>query len=82
MTVYGTHLDSVAEPRINVIVVITNFTDDVASTDVAASVNVSDTNVAPYAVRDSEVRTRVWANAQRDGRPAEYRWRPLFNAAV
>ena len=24
----------------------------------------------------------VWANAQRDGRPAEYRWRPLFNAAV
>ena len=23
--------------------------------------------------------TRVWANAQRDGRPAEYRWRPLFN---
>jgi len=22
------------------------------------------------------------ANAQRDGRPAEYRWRPLFNAAV
>ena len=22
-----------------------------------------------------------WANAQRDGRPAEYRWRPLFNAA-
>jgi len=23
----------------------------------------------------------IWANAQRDGRPAEYRWRPLFNAA-
>ena len=23
----------------------------------------------------------VWANAQRHGRPAEYRWRPLFNAA-
>jgi len=22
------------------------------------------------------------ANAQRDGYPAEYRWRPLFNAAV
>ena len=22
------------------------------------------------------------ANAQRDGRPAEYRWRPLFNAAI
>ena len=24
----------------------------------------------------------MWANAQRDGRHAEYRWRPLFNAAV
>ena len=24
----------------------------------------------------------MWANAQRDGRPAKYRWRPLFNAAV
>jgi len=23
----------------------------------------------------------MWANAQRDGHPAEYRWRPLFNAA-
>ena len=25
--------------------------------------------------------TRMWANAQRDGRPAKYRWLPLFNAA-
>jgi len=24
----------------------------------------------------------MWANVQRDGRPAEYKWRPLFNAAV
>jgi len=24
----------------------------------------------------------MWASAQRDGRPAEYRWCPLFNAAV
>ena len=23
----------------------------------------------------------MWANAQHDGRPAEHRWRPLFNAA-
>jgi len=23
----------------------------------------------------------MWANAQRDGSPAEHRWRPLFNAA-
>jgi len=26
-------------------------------------------------------KTRTRANAQRDGRPAEHRWRPLFNAA-
>ena len=25
--------------------------------------------------------TRMWADVQRDRRPAEYRWRPLFNAA-
>ena len=24
----------------------------------------------------------MWANAQRDGRPVEYRWCPVFNAAV
>ena len=23
----------------------------------------------------------IWANAQRDGRPAEHRWRPVVNAA-
>ena len=27
------------------------------------------------------MKTRMWANAQRDGRHAEYRWHPLFNAA-
>jgi len=26
--------------------------------------------------------TSMWANAQRDGRPDEHRWRPLFSAAV
>jgi len=25
--------------------------------------------------------TTMWANDQRNGRPAEHRWRPLFNAA-
>jgi len=25
--------------------------------------------------------TRMWANTQRDGHPAEHRWRPLFKAA-
>ena len=25
--------------------------------------------------------TTMWVNAQRNGGPVEYRWRPLFNAA-
>jgi len=28
-----------------------------------------------------ETELEMWANAQPDGRPAEYRWRPLLNAA-
>jgi len=28
-----------------------------------------------------EMLTRMWANAQRDSRPAEHRLHPLFNAA-
>jgi len=32
-------------------------------------------------VMQNYLKTRMWANAQPDGRPAEYRWRPLFNAA-
>jgi len=31
--------------------------------------------------KKKEEQTRMWANAQPDGRPAEHRWRPLFNAA-
>jgi len=27
------------------------------------------------------IQLEMWANAQRDGRPAEHRWRHLFNAA-
>ena len=32
-------------------------------------------------ITSKQKQTRMWANAQRDGRPAEHRWRPLFNAA-
>ena len=32
--------------------------------------------------RQTTLKLEMWANAQRDGRPAEYRWHPLFNAAV
>ena len=31
--------------------------------------------------RQIDKQLEMWANAQCDGRPAEYRWRPLFNAA-
>jgi len=31
--------------------------------------------------RKKKENLEMWANAQRDGRPTEYRWRPLFNAA-
>ena len=34
-----------------------------------------------YRIRWNNEKLEMWANAQRDGRPAEYRWRPLFNAA-
>jgi len=35
----------------------------------------------PFKIGDmkqiEKIQTRMWADAQRDGRPAEYRWRPL-----
>jgi len=31
--------------------------------------------------RQTLTQLEMWANAQRDDRPAEYRWRPVFNAA-
>ena len=33
-------------------------------------------------IRRGKKELEMWANAQHDGCPAEYRWRPLFNAAV
>ena len=35
----------------------------------------------PYQWYKNKTILEMWANAQRDGRPAEYRWRPLFNIA-
>ena len=31
---------------------------------------------------DQHIKPRMWANAQRDGRPAEYRWRPVQRLKV
>ena len=40
------------------------------------------TNQKKSTTTQNKHKLEMWANAQRDGRPAEYRWRPLFNAAV
>jgi len=42
------------------------------------------TKMNPYLNSDNHLihKLEMWANAQPDGRPAEYRWRPLSNAAV
>jgi len=37
--------------------------------------------IADICKRGLNVKLEMWANAQRDGRPAEYGWRHLFNAA-
>ena len=54
------------------------------STHGVALVQISDAGLK-RAARGSlkyRMQTRMWANAQRDGRPAYYRWRPLLNDAV
>jgi len=41
------------------------------------------THISTITASNTEIdTTRMWANAQRDGRPAECRWLPLFNATV
>ena len=49
---------------------------EVVSLDMFADVMVYNRDV-----KNVQIITRMWANAQPDGRPAEHRWRPLFNAA-
>ena len=41
-------------------------------------------NVACFFTKkhETQLKLEMWANAQRDCRHAEYRWRPLFNAVV
>jgi len=47
------------------------------------SFKILDINQSIFIVRtmQNKKKLEMWANAQRDGRPAKYRWRPLFNAA-
>ena len=39
------------------------------------------TSAMPSCMPKNSYKLEMWANAQRDGCPAEYRWRHLFNAA-
>jgi len=43
---------------------------------------LTDVSIDAIVALAKQKQTRMSANAQRDGRPAEHRWRPLFNAAV
>jgi len=52
------------------------------------SLIMADENTAQGRIRQTimrltlkQTKTRMWANAQCNGRPAEHRWRPLFNDA-
>ena len=42
---------------------------------------LTDVSIDSIVALAKQNKLEMWANAQRDGRPAEYRWRPLFNAA-
>jgi len=44
--------------------------------------NAQRTGLVSWQVARNHTRLEMWANAKRDGRPAEYRWRPLFNAVT
>jgi len=59
----------------------TNVTDDRQTDDRRQT----DGRAIAYSEHEREFtfanKTRMWANAQRDVRPAEYRGCPLFNAA-
>ena len=45
------------------------------------SMQLTDVSIDATVALAKQKQTRMWANAQPDGRPAEHRWRPLFNAA-
>jgi len=42
---------------------------------------LTDVSINAIVALAKQKQTRMWANAQRDGRPAKRRWRLLFNAA-
>jgi len=56
---------------------------DLAASKQTITKHLDDVKCATYTreITDKIYTTRMRANAQPDGRPAEHRWRPLFSAA-
>jgi len=59
----------------------TNNQHDVHLRDSAFNTRWSKKRANGHCMSKTYQQLEMWANAQRDGRPAEYTWRPLFNAA-
>ena len=61
----------------------TNTTVQVWFTVTLANFNITQVFYVHFTIKNTRKikYTTMWANAQRDGRPTEHRWRPLFNAA-
>ena len=57
------------------------YSHAIPNCNTAASLGILKYQVMKRNIARKSYETRMWANAQRDGRPAKYRWRPLFNAA-
>ena len=51
------------------------------STMYVGRVNTTKAHIHQSKEMTNTKQTRMWANAQPDGPPAEHRWRPLLNAA-
>ena len=45
-------------------------------------VEISCPSIMHATLNKTEIKLEMWANAQRDVRTDEYRWRPLINAGV
>jgi len=56
-------------------------TDDEQQSAATGAHSLSGLRINELSYGTTDKKTRMWANAQPDGRPAEHRWRPLFNAA-
>jgi len=59
---------------------LSDFTFDIAAMGLKIPQENQPQSLITY-ISIKQKQTRMWVNAQRDGRPADHRWRTLFNAA-